>query len=130
MARPRTATNVLALRGTFKKNPDRGRARADEPVVTEPLGDPPEQLSAECCVAWDYLHKCAPYGVLTRADRVAFELAAVLFAQFRQSPFEMDSAKIARLNALLGQFGMTPSDRSKVTALQPKKQSRLAEALG
>lgn len=52
MARPRTPTNVLKLRGAFKKDPARGREREDEPIVTEPLGEPPEDWNDWQLKAW------------------------------------------------------------------------------
>lgn len=52
--------------------------------------------------------------MLTESDRLALELAAQLMAQFRADPVEFPAAKMARLEAQLGKFGMTPADRAKV----------------
>ena len=42
MARPRTPTAVLELRGAFKNHPSRLNARKYEPIVTSGLPDPAE----------------------------------------------------------------------------------------
>ena len=52
--------------------------------------------------------------MLTDSDRLSLELAANLLAQFRADPVEFPAARLVRLEALLGKFGMTPADRSKV----------------
>jgi len=45
MARLRTPTALLELRGAFKRNPNRKQARQGEPLVTAPLADPPEGMT-------------------------------------------------------------------------------------
>ena len=64
--------------------------------------------------AWKEIEKSAPLQVLTKSDRLALELAANLLAQFRLNPVDFPAAKLVRLEALLGKFGMTPADRAKV----------------
>lgn len=119
MGRPRTPSNVLDARGAFKKNPN--RARPDEPAVDGEIGDPPERFTDGQRAAWfDFTLTCHA-GVIGTADRIALEIAAVLLDDFRMNPVDMPAAKLARLDSLLGRFGMTPSDRSKVKA--PKKEA-------
>lgn len=64
--------------------------------------------------------------MLTQADNVAVELAAMLLAEARELSVEFHPAKLAQLRGLLGSFGMTPADRSKVKAINPVRKSRLA----
>lgn len=123
MARPRTPTNVLALRGAFDKNPDRGRARANEPAPTKPLGLPPKHLTDEQKAVWRELAKRLPEGVAFDSDRHAFEMLAVLFAEFRASQLRMPPPQMRQIENLLGRFGLTPADRSKVKAIVGKKQA-------
>lgn len=111
MARPRTPTNVLDARGAFKKHPE--RARTDAPAAG-PLGNPPSHVTGDVLKAWREIAKSAPLQVLTESDRLALELAANLLAQFRLNPVDFPAAKLVRLEALLGKFGMTPADRAKV----------------
>jgi hypothetical protein len=118
MGRPRTPSNVLDARGAFKKNPN--RARPDEPESEGEIGDPPECFTEDQCAAWRDFARTCHAGVLGSADRIALEIAAVLLADFRVN-LEFPAAKLARLDSLLGRFGMTPSDRSKVKA--PKKEA-------
>lgn len=111
MARPRTPTNVLDARGAFKKHPERARTDAQ---TAGPLGRPPAHVKGEVLKAWKEICKSAPLDVLTVSDRLALELAANLLAQFRTDAVDFPAAKLVRLEALLGKFGMTPADRAKV----------------
>lgn len=58
-------------------------------------------------------------GVLADRDRLAVEIAASLFVQFRAAPADFPSAKFARLQCLLADLGMTPAAASRVTAAPP-----------
>lgn len=111
MARPRKPTNVLELNGAFKKDPQ--RARKDAEPAGELTGAPPH-INGAVLHAWNEITRYAPRDVLTESDRLSIELAANLLAQFREDPIEFTAAKLVRLEALLGKFGMTPADRSKV----------------
>lgn len=111
MARPRKPTNVLELTGAFKKNPQRSRQDAE---AAGELTAPPDHINGAVLHAWNEIVRYAPLSVLTESDRLSIELAANLLAQFREDPVEFTAAKLVRLEALLGKFGMTPADRSKV----------------
>lgn len=116
MARPRTPTNVLELRGSFKNHPD--RKRPDEPQPTGEIGDPPKSLKRKPLKdAWWEILETAPPGVLTNADRQHVEMICHLLVEFRKNPVEFPAVKLTRLEAMLGKIGMNPSDRSKVSGL-------------
>ncbi|WP_374349179.1 hypothetical protein [Chitinimonas sp.] len=129
MARPRTPTNVLDARGAFKKDPQRGRARAGEPEPNGPIGEPPERLNDSQRDAWAEIVGTAHDGVLCRADRLSVEMAACLLAEFWADPVAFPSGRLARLEGLLGKFGMTPSDRSKVGVPGGKQKTNAFAAL-
>lgn len=124
MARPRKPTKVLEAKGAFKKDPQ--RRRDGEPEVTDPIGAPPESLTALEVKAWHELVTAAPTGVLTSADRIPMEMAAVLLAEFRVDRAEFTAAKYARLQSLTAAFGMTPADRSKLSIEKPKDSNPFA----
>lgn len=111
MARPRTPTNVLDARGSFKKHPERKRQDAE---ASGPLTAAPNHINGAVLHAWNEIVESAPLDVLTNSDRISLEIAANLLAQFRDNPIEFTAAKLVRLEALLGKFGMTPADRAKV----------------
>lgn len=123
MARPRTPTNVLALRGAFDKDPKRGVARENEPQPNGDVGDPPIGQTVAVHDAWKAIVECCAPGVLCKSDRIALQIAAVLLAEFNGNAAEMPAARIARLDSLLSRFGMTPSDRSKVSVPNVPKQN-------
>lgn len=79
----RKPTNVLELKGAYKKNPQRKSERANEPKDDRDVGKPPRGLSKEERAAWKELVDCAIPGVLTYADRPAVLAAAQLFARMK-----------------------------------------------
>lgn len=119
---------MLRLVGAFEKNPARGRARANEPAPEGDIGDPPAAFSLSEKLAWKEIADTCHSGVLCRADRIVVELAARLLAEYRLAPLTFPDARLLRLNKLLSSFGMTPADRSRVTAALPAgKPNRFAE---
>lgn len=121
MARPRTATAQLEARGSFLKHPERKRGRSDEPKPTGDLGEPPKELDRDEKLAWRYIAGLLPPGVAFNSDRVAMEEAACLLVSCRRK--RATAAERNLLKGYLRDFGMTPADRSRVSAKAPKKLS-------
>lgn len=115
MARPKTPTNVLKLRGTLPRHKD--RLQQAEPVPTAELGNPPQHLDAAALECWTEIAAICPPGVLTNADRLAVEVTAGLMAQFRKG--DMLPAGIGHLRALLGRLGQIPGDRASLNITPP-----------
>lgn len=128
MGRPRTPSNILDARGAFDKNPN--RRRVDEPEPNGDIGEPPERLTEDQRAAWSEIVSTCANGVLCQSDRIAVEVAAVLLAMFRADPSGIPGAKLARLDSLMARFGMTPSDRSKVSAPKAKAVNPFAALVG
>ena len=124
MSRPRTPTAVLDARGAFKKDPQ--RKREGEPVVKDPIGSPPEELTPEQLKGWQMFVERAPMGVLTSADWPAVYMASILWAGFMADP-DFPAGKLSRLEALMGKFGLTPSDRAKLNIPKPKEENPFAQ---
>ena len=119
MARPRTPSNVLELRGAFKKDPQ--RKRKNEPKPTGSIG----HFSAGPIGAqeiWNELVLACPQNVLTNADRMALEIAVEYMRQFRQDPVGCPAERVKTLINLLARFGMTPSDRAKLSIPEKNKE--------
>lgn len=115
MARPRKASNVLQLKGSFKKNPDRGRERENEPTLKAGIGKAPESMGAAEKLMWDEIVSLAPLGVLGDSDRLVVECIAELMVMKRTLGMsEFPPPLLGRLEAMLGKIGFTPSDRSKI----------------
>lgn len=117
MARPRTPTKILKLRGVESRNPGRLKAREGEPQETRPLGDPPDSLTDAERVVWGELAENAVPGVLGKADRHSMELLSRLMAKFRAG--DLSGGERGHLIALLRHLGFTPGDRSRINV--PKK---------
>jgi hypothetical protein len=119
MGRPRIPTNILAARGAFKKHPERLADREGEPVITDPIGECPHRFTEDQKQAWNDITTQCGAGVLTIADTIAVEIASGLLARHRQAP--LSGADLNQLTSLLGKFGMTPSERSKVSGSAGKE---------
>jgi phage terminase small subunit len=118
MARPATATSILALRGSFKTHPE--RKRPNEPEVTAPFTlDPPAHLSADAAACWREIAGIAPAGVLTAADVLVVEMLADLLAEYRRAPSEMSPSKLGHMRQMLRSLGLDPSGRASLVV--PKK---------
>jgi hypothetical protein len=107
MGRTRTPTAVLELRGAFKRNPDRLRARKNEPLVTTALPEPPPILPKPVKATWQEMKR---YGYwLTSADRFLVEIASTFVARYRAE--ELKSGDVSLLIGLLGKLGFSPRER-------------------
>lgn len=110
MGRPRKPTKVLEMRGAFEKNPARRRERENEPVVTEPLGDPPATFDETHAARWIDCREMWPW--LTVADRVQVEVIVRLWVKLAGG----ETKAAAPLNSALAKVGANPCDRSRVNA--------------
>jgi hypothetical protein len=117
--RPRVATRVLEMRDAFTKHPERRRERENEPKGLPGLGECPPELGDLVVKAWEEIVKSAPSGVLTAADAISVKIAAILLAALNCG--ELGDKGRAQLIALLGKFGMNPSDRSRVAVVKIEK---------
>ena len=120
--RPRKPSNVLDLKGAFKKDPSRGRARADEPIAMGEIGEAPAHLTEPVAACWREIVGLAHKGVLCEVDRLIVEHAAHLLAQLRADSWLVHPSVLIRFEAALGKLGMTPSDRSKVSVIKKDEQ--------
>jgi hypothetical protein len=125
MGRLRKSTEELDRKGAFDKDPARGRARAEEPVPTAALGDPPRDFcnpksptSLEYREIWDNLLVEAKEVRLTSADRTHFEMTCRLIYRCKRNGAK--TGDFAQLNKYLGQLGLNPADRSKVQGVGRK----------
>jgi hypothetical protein len=129
MPKPRKPTNVLALKGAYKKNPHRIAGRVNEPIPTELISPtPPAYMTEEQQEAYAYIiNHCHP-DVLSVSDQAATEVVACLLAEFRRGPDKMETPRISRLLTGLGSLGMTPADRSRVAAItRPAGENKYAK---
>jgi hypothetical protein len=136
MPRPRKPTKLLEISGAFAKNPARARARENEPLPEGPLGPPPgewtrgaesNQRCVELLRAWQEIVDQACFGVLTSSDRDLVELTCYLKYKIRRAAAgygKATSGDFAQLNRNLGQMGLIPSERSRVSG--KKKSAEVA----
>ncbi len=114
MVAHRKPTNVLQLSGAFARNPNRTRT---DPQPRGPVGSAPRQTPITFRKAWSMIVNACPDGVLADRDRIAVELVASLFKEFRSDPALFPAVKFARLQSLLADLGMSPAAASRVAAV-------------
>jgi hypothetical protein len=119
VARPRTPTSVLELRGAFKNHPSRLKARKDEPVIKSGLPGPPRRLARPVRTLW---LEIGMYGHwLTSADRFLVEIAATFIARYRAH--ELKSGDVSLLIGLLSKLGFSPNERGRQNLPETPKAS-------
>jgi hypothetical protein len=115
------------MRGAFKKDPQRRDARSNEPESTGELGDPPAEWEEKLKACWREIVGLVAPGVLQKSDRLAVEMAANMLMQMREAKWNVPAAYLTRYETLLGKFGMTPSERSKVSVPKSPKENPFAK---
>lgn len=123
--RPRKATNLLELNGAYKKNPQRKKARANEPKPKKCNGAMPDfdTLITEDQALQMILDRI-PDGVKTDSDDVGICLLAKKLKRAWNNEAIATEEQI--LHAGLGRLGMYPSDRSRLQVAPEKKLNRFA----
>lgn len=121
MAPPRKPSNILELKGSFKKNPRRGVEREHEPEPVGEIGDAPASLDEREKACWQEIVKMCHAGSLCAADALILEHGARVLAALRSNPVYEDVKLMVRLEATLGKLGLTPADRSKVQVIKAKE---------
>ena len=114
--RPRKPTELHVISGSAKTNPGRLQNRADEPETDgEDLRDAPApaHLDDGLAAIWKEVTSNLHARVAASADLIALEALVRLVGVMRSG--EAVAADYARLQAYLGEFGMTPASRSKVS---------------
>ena len=125
MGRNRLPTNVLELRGSFKKHPER---RREEPQTQESLGDPPDYFNEAESMVWEEVKAEAMEGVLCRSDRLCIEMLVPLVIRLRERQSLKAAERVFMLNTL-SRIGGTPADRSRVAAKKEEEQGDFFDAL-
>lgn len=138
MPKPRTPTKILELKGAFKHDPARGRARANEPKLPGGVGEPPDWLDHEAREEWwRVVPDLDTAGVTSRVEATALGAYCLAVSRLRKAQAEVfrDGLTImtegglrkhpaisiieraeATIKAFAAEFGMTPASRSKVQA--------------
>ena len=114
MARPRKPTQLHVVSGSAAKHPDRMRERENEPEADGDLREikPPEHLVEDLASIWKEVAGLLHARVASNPDLIALEALVRLVKVMRSG--DAQAADYARLQAYLGEFGMTPASRSKV----------------
>ena len=122
--RPRKPLALLEASGAMKKNPQRFRARAEEPTVDLPLGPPPAKWMRDAengsgdarrlVEAWEKISSriaMLPHGVVTAADDLGVELACRLLVKIEGGYAK--NSDVSQFRALLADLGLTPTGRAR-----------------
>lgn len=107
-------------------NPGKRAINKLEPEAVGEIGSPPNDWAPEAKAIWWEVVNAAPLGVLTGSDRVLVELAVRNLAMVRASA-EITAAQSAEMRRCLGEMGMTPSERSRLTVHKPAAKNPFAD---
>lgn len=125
MGRPKTPTSILDARQAFRKHPERRRTR--EPPADGTIGHAPKWFNAEQRDVWNEIKGLINKNILGKSDRLAFEILVTLMYRYRYAlrgdVAPLSNSEFSRLCAMLGKFGMTPSDRASLQLEKPKPKN-------
>lgn len=114
MPKPRTPSATLEARGTFAHNPSRTREDFESGEFDRVA---PKYFKKNQVAVWEEIIGLLPDSVLQATDRMAVELTARLIARFRSlDDADISMAQVAQIRTALATLGMTPADRSRVSA--------------
>jgi len=114
MARPRKPSNILEMKGAFRKDPQR---RREDPKTEVGLGDAPDYFDDQEEKIWHEIGNSAPEGVLSKSDRICVEMLVPLIVRLRNREL-LKAAERSFMLSTLTRMGCTPADRSRVA--EPK----------
>lgn len=116
MPRPRTPRAKAKATGRDLKNPARFEGR-NEPKIDEGVGEPFEWLKPKAKQAWKDLADEIPW--LNKSHRGLLSIAATIRGRMMGDSAEEVGVQAMNLyRQALGSMGATPSDASKVGAMQ------------
>jgi hypothetical protein len=123
MPKPRVPTSILEGRGAYKKDPQRAKARENEPIVGDAIGSYPEAFlprgdfdsgeNKKLRALWDELIATAAPGVLNHSHRWWVELTCRAMLPIRNG--SRKASDINNCANLLGKMGMNPAAQSTVS---------------
>ena len=118
-------TRILELNGAFRKNPQRKKKRANEPIPDQPIGDPPTRLTKSQKAVWRELVKQTVPGVLMLSDRALLSVVCILLDQFWHANSgeceKLMAGELTQLMRGLSALGLSPVDRTRVS-VPPKPE--------
>lgn len=111
MAKHRLNPDVARVTGADKRSPGRFKGRSDP--QTDPLGDPPANLTESMQAEWHSLFADIPW--LRRSDRGIVALTVRLLDALHTNPAQFPISGYGQLRLCLSSLGATPVDRSRVS---------------
>ena len=139
MAKPGPRPQPTSLK-VIRGNPGKRKLNSSEPQPDKTMPEVPEALSDEASAQWELVApQLHSMGVLTRIDSTALEMYCVAFGNWRdaqakiqqfgpliksektgfftQSPYmQIANKAFEQMRAMISEFGMTPSSRSRLIA--------------
>jgi phage terminase small subunit len=120
MARPRMPTNLLELKGSFKRHPETKRPKEPEGIL-DFSSEPPCHLTERQKSTWNEVVSMIPSGVLTGSDLIHVEVVACLLSEYREKNGGIETGRITRLTTEMGKLGLNPSGRASLIVDKPSK---------
>ena len=125
MGRHKIPSKEKKDKGTYRDY----RENLDEPEPENKVGGAPDFLTDKQKEVWAEIKNIAHIGVLSDADSIIVEIAARLLSELRENN-DLSVGKMSHLIGCLARMGLTPSDRSKVSAPNEKRKKDPWEKFG
>jgi phage terminase small subunit len=122
MPRPRQSLAQAHLSGALYKDPQRYKTR-HEPLVTEPVGDPPDWLKPAAQAQWRELAATLPW--LNMSHRGIVGIAAILAAKMADGTLGIPGMNLFRI--VMGKLGATPESAAKVAMPSAEEADELLD---
>ena len=134
VGRPRKPTAVLEMSGAFQRNPQRRRARVNEPEVKLGVGDPPAcflipepesgyQEAARLKAIWEQIAEEGPW--ISRSSRGTVETLCRITDAIKRKAGKLPQLAVVE-DKLRSSLGLTEASRSHVDA--PKAPSHAGQS--
>ena len=113
-----TPTSIRTLNGDHHKS----RYNLNEPQFADFCAEPPEWITSDPAAIefwWWAAPRLSNVGVLTDGDTKALEVLCKVYSAWRDD-FSMNKGRIVM--AMLSEFGLTPSSRTRLVGKLPHEQ--------
>ena len=124
MANRQKPQALRELHGTADRN--KHRTNQEQPIAERGIGPATNELNKAEQKIWDEVVGHCYAGVMKSGDRIALETMCRLIHEMRTNFADMTASKLTQLTNMLGRFGLTPSDRTKIIVPKVEKANGFA----
>ncbi len=118
--RPRKATKLHVLQGTFR--PSRHKGRVNEPKIDRDLGNPPDYFNVAQCEEWARVRCLPQVNYSHRPTAIHHCILYERMVQDARNERTMTASERQTFHSIQMQMGWTAAAQSKVSSAKEEKQ--------